>query len=519
MKLKSVLLAGAVVPFMTVSHAAVATETHSGMVLAQQQPAANDKNADKDKEKRGRPAGKQSPPPAAKPAPPHGKPQNERTGKPAPQSAPRAHEAPAGGKAQNNQQPGNAPKPPNTRPATQKPVPERNNVERRQPGKPAAQTTTPPAPQGEEKQRRPGAAPAQPRQPAARQAPTAAPQTKPAATQTPPPVQAPAQAPAARQQPQAPDHRNAHGRENAQPQQNANAPQQPRRIENVRSERKETHEGSRTVIRENTRTIVKEGNRTIIRHDDADRFRRGGGNTHVEHRGNNRVVTVERPGGVRIVDVIDEQGRLVRRSRWRGGHEVVLINNRYGPQRPGFSFIVNLPPPVVRIPRDRYIVEADRADRALLYQTLIAPPVERIEHPYTLEEIRYSPTLRERMPRIDLDTVTFDTGSWELATDQVRLLEPIAAAMREAIDRNPDEIYLIEGHTDAVGSDVDNLSLSDRRAETVAEVLTASFGIPPENLTTQGYGEQDLKVPVQGPERRNRRVTVRRITPLLSGQR
>ena len=84
--------------------------------------------------------------------------------------------------------------------------------------------------------------------------------------------------------------------------------------------------------------------------------------------------------------------------------------------------------------------------------------------------------------------------------------------------RNPDEIYLIEGHTDAVGSDVDNLSLSDRRAETVAEILTQDFGIPPENLTTQGYGEQYLKIPTQEPERRNRRVTVRRITPLLMGR-
>jgi OmpA-OmpF porin, OOP family len=41
--------------------------------------------------------------------------------------------------------------------------------------------------------------------------------------------------------------------------------------------------------------------------------------------------------------------------------------------------------------------------------------------------------------------------------------------------------------------------------------------VPPENLTTQGYGEQHLKVPTDGPERANRRVTARRITPLLSG--
>ena len=90
--------------------------------------------------------------------------------------------------------------------------------------------------------------------------------------------------------------------------------------------------------------------------------------------------------------------------------------------------------------------------------------------------------------------------------------------MLRAIRRNPNEVFLIEGHTDAVGNDVDNLSLSDRRAEAVASILTQDFGIPPENLTTQGYGEQYLEIPTQAPERRNRRVTVRRITPLLTGR-
>jgi outer membrane protein OmpA-like peptidoglycan-associated protein len=35
----------------------------------------------------------------------------------------------------------------------------------------------------------------------------------------------------------------------------------------------------------------------------------------------------------------------------------------------------------------------------------------------------------------------------------------------------------IEGHTDAVGSEVDNLSLSDRRAESVALVFSQQFGV------------------------------------------
>jgi outer membrane protein OmpA-like peptidoglycan-associated protein len=93
----------------------------------------------------------------------------------------------------------------------------------------------------------------------------------------------------------------------------------------------------------------------------------------------------------------------------------------------------------------------------------------------------------------------------------------IAEAIKRALAANPNEIFLVEGHTDAVGSDEDNLSLSDRRAETVATVLTQRFGIPAENLTTQGYGEQYLKVNTQVAERQNRRATIRRITPLLQG--
>ncbi|MBN9447696.1 MAG: OmpA family protein, partial [Bosea sp.] len=56
------------------------------------------------------------------------------------------------------------------------------------------------------------------------------------------------------------------------------------------------------------------------------------------------------------------------------------------------------------------------------------------------------------------------------------------------------------------------------RAQSVAEILTRDFGVPAENLTTQGYGEQYLKVQTQGDSRVNRRVTLRRITPLPTGQ-
>src|SRR5262245_66307581 len=101
------------------------------------------------------------------------------------------------------------------------------------------------------------------------------------------------------------------------------------------------------------------------------------------------------------------------------------------------------------------------------------------------------------MSRVDLDTINFDTGSWEIAPDQVNRLAIIGNAMSRAIGSNPGEVLLIEGHTDAVGSGVDNLSLSDRRADSVALALSQGFSIPHEERSTQGYEKPYCKVPTQ----------------------
>jgi outer membrane protein OmpA-like peptidoglycan-associated protein len=289
-----------------------------------------------------------------------------------------------------------------------------------------------------------------------------------------------------------------------------------RHVDQLRAERHEVVEGNRTVIREADRVIVRENDgRIFIRHSDVDRFRYGARDVRVDRRGNDNVTTIVLPNGERVVTVLDPNGRLLRRSRFLpDGREIIIID-----QRPvvAENFFVELPPPRIRIPRERYIVEAELAPPALIYDTLMAPPVEALERPYSLDEIRYSYALRERMPSVDIDTINFEFGSWEVAPDQVGRLEVVARALADAINRNPREVFLIEGHTDAVGSDVDNLSLSDRRAETVALILSNQLGVPPENLVTQGYGKQYLKIPTEAPERRNRRVTVRRITPLLAG--
>lgn len=278
-------------------------------------------------------------------------------------------------------------------------------------------------------------------------------------------------------------------------------------------------EGGRTVYREPGRVIIQDPNgQSFVRHSDVDRFRYGARDVRVVQQGGETRTVVIRPDGTQIITVTGRDGSLLRRIRRDDrGREIIIIDNTpRGPRGIG-GFYVDLPPPILRIPQDRYIVEAERAPPELIYETLIAPPVERIERRYSLDEIRYSPSVRQRMPSIDLDTINFETGSSDISPDQADKLQAIADGLNRAIQRNPRAVFLIEGHTDAVGSDVDNLSLSDRRAESAATLLTQQFNVPAENLTAQGYGEQYLKVPSDGPVRENRRVTIRNITPLLNG--
>ncbi len=286
--------------------------------------------------------------------------------------------------------------------------------------------------------------------------------------------------------------------------------------------------GKRTVIQENdNRIIIKQDNRTIIRHDETPRFARNATDVRSQRRPDGTTQTVIiRPGGVQLFSIVDNSGRIVRRYRRDDrGREINIIDNRRFYRNAGIGLGVGLAigavalalrPPEVRIDRAKYIVDYERASDDDIYEALSAAPIERLERRYSLDEIRFSNELRGRMRRVDLDTITFEFGSWDVGQEQFPKLERVAKVISRIIAERPNEVFLIEGHTDAVGADVDNLTLSDRRAQAVAEILSSAFNVPPENLVTQGYGEQHLKIPTQDAERQNRRVTARRITPLMS---
>jgi outer membrane protein OmpA-like peptidoglycan-associated protein len=299
----------------------------------------------------------------------------------------------------------------------------------------------------------------------------------------------------------------------------------PRRFDEMKRYRVERIEkgGARKVIQEpDRRFIVREHNRTIVRHDESERFLRRPG-ARSERRADGTVETsYVRRDGVRICTVVDGNGRLVRRfRRHRDGREHNIIDNRrfYRNVALGIGLgiiALNLPPPVVTIPDDEYIVDYDSASDDDLYETLSAPPIEDLDRPYSVEEIRDNYELRARVRSVDIDTIEFESGAWEVTPDQYDKLRRISRAILRVLEGSPEAVFMIAGHTDAVGSDEDNASLSDRRAGAVADVLTEQFEVPVENLVTQGYGEQYLKVDTQEPEPRNRRVSILNITGLMA---
>lgn len=286
--------------------------------------------------------------------------------------------------------------------------------------------------------------------------------------------------------------------------------------------RRHRPQGSEMVRELGDRVIIQYNDQLMVESNDRPRMSRNARDVYYEDlpRGRTRE-TITRRNGTQVITVRNSYGDVIRRSRIApDGREYVLAyvdDDNYGRvddwRDPGDE----LPPMQLDVPVDEYILDATVAQGAdAYYDFLQLPPVEPVERLYSVDEVKRSARIRDKTRRIDIDTLTFEFGSAEIAEDQVIRLELTAKAIEKVLARNPAETFLIEGHTDAVGSDVANLALSDRRAEAVADALTNVFEIPPENLATQGYGEEYLKVRTQEPEHQNRRVSIRRITPLIA---
>ena len=143
-------------------------------------------------------------------------------------------------------------------------------------------------------------------------------------------------------------------------------------MDDFRGARQESEQGGRTVFTEPGRVIVVDpGGQSFIRHNEEDRFRFGARDIRTEQVGGETRTIVIRPDGSQIITVVGRDGQLLRRIRRdREGREIIIIDNSYRDPRAVGGFYVDLPPPVIRIPYDRYIVDADDAPPDLIYDTM-----------------------------------------------------------------------------------------------------------------------------------------------------
>jgi len=81
-------------------------------------------------------------------------------------------------------------------------------------------------------------------------------------------------------------------------------------------------------------------------------------------------------------------------------------------------------------------------------------------------------------------SVLFAFGKSELLPAARSRLDEVAEALKTSTDRT----FVVEGHTDSVGKDDDNLSLSQKRAEAV-RIYLVSRGVDPAKIGANGKGE------------------------------
>lgn len=112
-------------------------------------------------------------------------------------------------------------------------------------------------------------------------------------------------------------------------------------------------------------------------------------------------------------------------------------------------------------------------------------------------------TFDENNPDGSKAGVYFETNKYAITANSKLALDKLQKIFTEYPETN----ILIEGHTDDVGSEAYNLSLSQKRAEAVGNYLK-SVGIAASRFTVKWYGETQPSVDNSTPENRalNRRV-------------
>ncbi|MCX7066898.1 MAG: OmpA family protein [Methylococcales bacterium] len=102
--------------------------------------------------------------------------------------------------------------------------------------------------------------------------------------------------------------------------------------------------------------------------------------------------------------------------------------------------------------------------------------------------------------------IIFGYNSAELTATAKEQLRPVGEAL--ASGKLSNLSFVVEGHTDGVGGQAYNKTLSEERAASVKSFLVTAFNLPSTNIQIVGKGKSDLLDPNNPSSEVNRRVRI-----------
>jgi outer membrane protein OmpA-like peptidoglycan-associated protein len=108
-------------------------------------------------------------------------------------------------------------------------------------------------------------------------------------------------------------------------------------------------------------------------------------------------------------------------------------------------------------------------------------------------------------PNIDLE-INFDYNSASISKASMSSVKALGEALSDP--KLKGSTFVVAGHTDGIGGDAFNQSLSERRAETIKQYLVSQYHIGGGDLVAVGYGKTKLKDANKPADAVNRRVQV-----------
>ncbi|WP_353064436.1 DUF4157 domain-containing protein [Tunturibacter psychrotolerans] len=111
------------------------------------------------------------------------------------------------------------------------------------------------------------------------------------------------------------------------------------------------------------------------------------------------------------------------------------------------------------------------------------------------------------LPSDSLTVDGFEIDRCALSGEQSKKLDAFVIRLQSTLTSAPDTFVTIVGFADAPGTETHNLTIGQKRAETVRDYLV-NKGIPANQLHASSLGESSPSVPSKGYEAKNRRVEI-----------